>query len=319
MHLAPPYLKALFFLAVLFSLSPWATPPLSLAAGLVFVQLFGHPYAAKNKAWTSNLLKIMVVGLGLGLPLEQVMETGRQGLGLSLVVLVFAFGLGYLLGRLLGLDAAIRHLISSGTAICGGSAIAAVAPLVPVDERGLSLSLGVVFLLNAAAVFIFPGLGQAFGLDAAEFGTWAALAIHDTSSVVGAASRFDQAMAWDLPAGQTALDWAVTTKLTRTLWIIPLSFVTAFAFRKKGHKKGFPWFILFFLMAVMLYHLVPAGRPVFLALAAAARRGLNLCLFLIGMGLSWPLIRSLGWKTFSFGMLLWLGISLLSLGLILWK
>src|SRR5690606_42021874 len=130
MHLAPPYLKALFFLAVLFSLSPWATPPLSLAAGLVFVQLFGHPYAAKNKAWTSNLLKIMVVGLGLGLPLEQVMETGRQGLGLSLVVLVFAFGLGYLLGRLLGLDAAIRHLISSGTAICGGSAIAAVAPLV---------------------------------------------------------------------------------------------------------------------------------------------------------------------------------------------
>src|SRR5690606_20400951 len=269
----------LFVLAALFSLGPWMSPPLSLAMGLGFVQIWGHPFAAKNKAWTSGLLKIMVVGLGLGMPMDAVMEAGKQGLGMSLSVLVFVFGLGYLLGRLLGLDKGITHLISSGTAICGGSAIAAVAPLVPVDEKGLSLSLAMVFLLNALALFLFPVLGQWLDLDPHQFGLWAALAIHDTSSVVGAASRFDQALGLTAGVSPTALDIAVTTKLSRTLWIIPLSLVTAYAFGRRKKGGSFPYFLLFFLLAVVLHSLIPAGRPLFLSLASAARQGLNLCLF----------------------------------------
>lgn len=308
--------QLLFFLAAGFSLSPWMTPPLALAMGMAFVQLWGHPFAERNKAWTSALLKIMVVGLGLGMPLNSVVAAGAQGLGMSLAVLVFVFGLGYLLGRWMGLDRGLSHLVSSGTAICGGSAIAAVAPLVPIDGKGLSLSLGIVFLLNALALFLFPQLGLWMGLDPVQFGQWAALAIHDTSSVVGAASRFDQALG-GAPGAVSALDIAVTTKLSRTLWIIPLSLVTAWMFGSRGGGRSFPYFLLFFLGAVLLYSLGPAGRPLFQWLASAARQGLQLCLFLIGMGLSWPLLRSLGGKLLGFGFLLWLAVSGFSLLLVL--
>ena len=265
-----------FFALILFCLTPWASPPIALALGLALALTIGHPYPQRNAKATKLLLQVSVVGLGFGMNLAKVVEAGRTGVVFTIITIVGTLVLGYLAGRAMNVSRGTAHLISSGTAICGGSAIAAVGPVIDASDEEMSVSLGTVFILNAIALFVFPVIGHQFGLTQNQFGVWAAIAIHDTSSVVGAAAKY----------GAEALQIATTVKLTRALWIVPLTLVTALLFRKKNAKIAIPWFILFFLLASVVRTYVPAPQIAWDVLVRIARAGLTVTLFLIGAGLS---------------------------------
>ncbi|HLG02019.1 MAG TPA: putative sulfate exporter family transporter, partial [Bacteroidia bacterium] len=238
----PTIRNVLFIAAIIFCTTPYASPPVALLIGLFFAQLIGHPFVQLNHKSTSLLLKVSVIGLGFGMNFDQAMEAGKSGFTLTLLTIVFTIGLGLLIGRLFRIENKITLLVSSGTAICGGSAIAAVGPVVRASYKEMSVAMGTVFLLNALALVIFPPIGHFFQLTQEQFGLWSAIAIHDTSSVVGAATTY----------GEEALHIATTVKLARALWIIPLTFIIALFFKTDAKKVKLPWFIALFLIAMLL-------------------------------------------------------------------
>ncbi|WP_276133680.1 YeiH family protein [Polluticoccus soli] len=291
--------KVIFITLAVLCLTPLITPPVALLLGLLVAQFVGHPYLKQNKKYTTMLLQISVVGLGFGMNLHSAMEAGKQGISFTIASIIGTLLLGALLGYWLKIDKKTSHLISSGTAICGGSAIAAVSPVIHAEEEQISVALGIVFILNSIALLIFPPIGHALGLTQKEFGMWAAIAIHDTSSVVGAAKVY----------GQEALEVATTVKLTRALWIIPLALGTALVYKDNTKKIKIPYFIGYFIIAMAINTYVPAIHPVSPFIVQAAKAGLTLTLFLIGAGLSKKTIRSVGVRPFIQGIILWVVIS----------
>lgn len=291
-----------FLVAALACLTPWVSPPIALALGLVFGIFIGHPWPKQNSKATKVLLQASVVGLGFGMNMAAVIKAGRQGIGFTIATIAGTLILGWILGRAMSIERSTSHLIASGTAICGGSAIAAVGPIVGAKDEEMSVALGTVFILNAIALFVFPIAGHALHLTQNQFGIWAAIAIHDTSSVVGAAAKY----------GAEALQVATTVKLTRALWIIPVAIATALAFRKQS-KITIPWFIFLFFGAAALRTYLPAGAPVFSAIVVVARAGLTLTLFLIGAGISLAKLREVGVRPLLLGISLWVVISFVSL------
>jgi uncharacterized integral membrane protein (TIGR00698 family) len=294
---------AVFAALLVFCVTPWASPPIALALGLALALTLGHPFASRNSKATKLLLQTSVVLLGFGMNLQKVVEAGRTGIVFTIVTIVGTLLLGFLLGRMMNISRTTSHLISSGTAICGGSAIAAVGPVVNASDEEMSVALGTVFILNSIALFIFPMIGHRLGLTQPQFGVWAAIAIHDTSSVVGAAAKY----------GTEALQIATTVKLTRALWIVPLTLATAFFFKRKSARVTIPWFILWFVVASVMRTYVGAPAEVWSTLTMLARIGLTITLFLIGAGLSRKSIAAVGARPLLLGILLWIVISSVSL------
>lgn len=289
--------KAAFAVILLFCLTPWCSPPIALALGLVLALTIGNPF--RTAKLTKLLLQASVVGLGFGMNLQKVLEAGRAGVLFTIATIAGTLLLGYLIGRAMKIQRTTAHLISSGTAICGGSAIAAVGPVVGASEEEMSVSLGTVFILNSVALFLFPIIGHALHLTQTQFGVWAAIAIHDTSSVVGAASAY----------GADALQIATTVKLARALWIVPLTIGTAFAFHRRSTKITIPWFILWFLVAAVIRTYVSAPVALWDVLVALARIGLTVTLFLIGASLSRKSLAAVGVRPLILGVTLWILIS----------
>ena len=288
----------------------WVTPPVALFLGLVFALLCGQAYPKFNKKVSKKLLQYSVVGLGFGMNLHASLASGKEGMLFTIVSVVGTMLIGMFIGRkMLKVSRDTSYLISSGTAICGGSAIAAVGPVIKAKDSDMSVALATIFVLNAIALFIFPVLGEWLGLTQQEFGTWAAIAIHDTSSVVGAGAAY----------GEEALQVATTIKLTRALWIIPLALVTSFIFKSKGQKVSIPWFILWFIVAILINtYLLDTVPQVGKAISGLARKGLIITMFFIGASLSTDVLKAVGVKPLVQGVLLWLVISIGSLAYILW-
>lgn len=289
--------KAVFAALILFCLTPWCSPPVALALGLAFALTLGSPF--KTSKVTKLLLQASVVGLGFGMNLQRVIAAGRTGILFTLATIVGTLLLGYAIGRAMRISAGTAHLISSGTAICGGSAIAAVGPVIGASDEEMSVSLGTVFILNSIALFIFPAIGTALHLTQTQFGVWSAIAIHDTSSVVGAAAAY----------GAEALQVATTVKLTRALWIVPLALGTALAFRRNKAKVAIPWFIALFVIASVVRTYVPAPEELFELIVRLARIGLTVTLFLIGSALSRKSLAAVGVRPLILGVVLWIVIS----------
>jgi uncharacterized integral membrane protein (TIGR00698 family) len=298
-----PLRVAVFAALLIFCVTPWASPPIALALGLALALTIGHPFASRNSKATKLLLQTSVVLLGFGMNLQKVVEAGRTGFIFTIVTIVGTLLLGFLLGRAMNISRTTSHLISSGTAICGGSAIAAVGPVIDATDEEMSVALGTVFILNSIALFIFPMIGHRLGMTQPQFGVWAAIAIHDTSSVVGAAAKY----------GADALQIATTVKLTRALWIVPVTLATAFFFKRKSAKLTIPWFILWFVVASVLRTYIAAPAEVWSTLTMLARIGLTITLFLIGAGLSRKSIAAVGARPLILGVLLWIAISSVSL------
>jgi uncharacterized integral membrane protein (TIGR00698 family) len=297
--------KLFFLLALAFATSGYASPPAALAIGLVFGLLFTNPFAAPARKLSRVLLQASVVGLGFGMNLHQVVHAGRSGFLYTMGGIAFAMTAGMGLGALLTVQRKPAFLISTGTAICGGSAIAAVGPVVGATDEQMAVSLGTVFVLNSVALLIFPIIGVALKLTQEQFGLWAALAIHDTSSVVGAAAKY----------GAVALAVGTTVKLARALWIVPVTLATALVRGTKA-KIQWPWFIGLFCLAAVCNTYLPAGAAVYPWLSKAARIGMTVTLFLIGSGISVGMLKRVGHRPLLQGILLWLLVSVTSLWLI---
>ena len=292
------------------SFSAWVTPPVSLFLGLLFALLCGQAYPKFNKKVSKKLLQYSVVGLGFGMNLHASLASGKEGMIFTIISVVGTMLIGMFIGcKLLKVNRDTSYLISSGTAICGGSAIAAVGPVIKAKDSDMSVALATIFILNAIALFIFPIFGEWIGLSQQEFGTWAAIAIHDTSSVVGAGAAY----------GEEALQVATTIKLTRALWIIPLALVTSVIFKNGGKKISIPWFILWFIVAILLNTYVLDSVPeVGKVISGLARKGLIITMFFIGASLSTDVLKSVGVKPLIQGVLLWIVISVSSLAYIVW-
>ena len=307
--------QVIFILCILLCCTPLISPPIALLMGIIVALAIGHPFLKFNKKATTLLLQVSVVCLGFSMNFEEAMKAGKSGflftVGTSAITLVA----GYFIGKKLKIDPKTSTLISNGTAICGGSAIAAIAPVIKANDEQISVSLGTIFILNSIALFIFPMLGHYLHMSDQQFGTWCAVAIHDTSSVVGAASKYSQ----------EALKIATTIKLERALWIIPLSLGTAW-FRKSTGKVKIPYFIFYFVLAILAASYLPLylpwlqntmnGHTLFQWTAIIGKQGLVVTLFLIGCGLSLNTIRNVGWRPMVQGVLLWLIIGSLSLAVI---
>ena len=297
------------YIPALAVLSSWVTPPVALFLGLVFALTCGQAYPTFNKNVSKKLLQYSVIGLGFGMNLHASLASGKEGMLFTIVSVFGTLLIGMFIGcKLLKINRNTAYLISSGTAICGGSAIAAVGPIIKAKDSEMSMALATIFILNAIALFLFPALGHWLGMTQQEFGTWAAIAIHDTSSVVGAGAAY----------GEEALQVATTIKLTRALWIIPLALLTAVIFRSEGKKISIPWFILFFIVAMLLNTYVLTDIPqVGQFIYGIARKGLVITMFFIGASLSIDTIKSVGIRPLLQGILLWLVISAGSLAYIL--
>jgi uncharacterized integral membrane protein (TIGR00698 family) len=298
--------KNLFFIGLILSASGLVTPPVALAAGIAYGFSFAHPFHLEARKLSKFLLQASVVGLGFGMNLRQVFEVGRSGLLYTAASISFAMILGWALGRLLKVRQGASFLISAGTAICGGSAIAAMAPITNASEEDTAVSLGTIFVLNSVALLAFPAIGLAFHLSQTQFGLWAALAIHDTSSVVGATAKY----------GALALAVGTTVKLARALWIVPLSIGTAFT-RKSKARIQWPWFILLFCLAAVANSYLPAFSFAYPELKRLGILGLTATLYLIGTGLSAKTLREVGPRPMLQGVLLWIVVAGGSLALIL--
>ena len=293
-------LQILFLALAVLSFSPLISPPIALLFGILFVNIFGK--VLETDSFVKKLLQYSIVGLGFGINLNTAIEAGSQGFlfTVSTIALVMIFGL--LLAKILKIDKTIAQLISAGTAICGGSAIAAVAPILKANSKQTSVALGIVFVLNAVALFIFPEIGHFFNLTQNQFGIWSAIAIHDTSSVVGAASKY----------GNEALQIATTVKLARALWIIPLAFLISI-FTKSEGKIKIPYFIGFFVLAILAGTYLPFLQNFNSIISEISRDTLKVALFLIGAGLSLQNLKNIGIKPLLLGIILWIFISSISL------
>jgi uncharacterized integral membrane protein (TIGR00698 family) len=286
---------------------PEITAPIALLLGLIFAFAFKNPYPKFNKKTSKYLLQVAVVCLGFNMNLHESLKSGSEGMAFTIVSVIGVMVLGTLIGYWLHINRKTAYLISSGTAICGGSAIAAVGPVLKADENEMAVSLGVIFILNSIALFIFPPIGRMLDMGDAQFGTWAAIAIHDTSSVVGAGAAYSDA----------ALQMATLIKLTRALWIIPLAFVTMLIFRDKSGKISIPWFIFLFVLAMIINTYLPLPEMLTSSLVMVARRGMVLTLFLIGASLSIGMIKQVGVKPLLQAIILWVVISITSLTVVL--
>lgn len=296
-------IKSIFILTATSCFLPIITAPIALVGGFLFTHFIGHPFQHLNKKTVSWLLKIAVVGLGFGMNIQETLAAGKDSLLLTMGSISIVLIAGYFIGKALNLQKETTHLISSGTAICGGSAIAAIAPIIKASEKDISISLGVIFLLNSVALLTFPTIGHFFNLTQHQFGLWSAIAIHDTSSVVGSALAY----------GSEALKVATTVKLARALWIIPLSLVTLFLFKGKNNTIKIPWFILLFIVAILLNSYLSIPNTITTSITSISKSLLVLTLFLVGAGLSFEKIKAAGWKPMILGISLWLIISVLSL------
>lgn len=290
---------------------PLVTPAIALFLGLIFAFVFGTPCPKFNKKLSKYLLQISVVGLGFGMNLEESLKSGADGMLFTVVSVVVVMVAGVTLGRMMSINPKSSYLISSGTAICGGSAIAAVGGVLKANENEMAVSMGVIFILNAIALFIFPPMGHFFGLGQTQFGTWAAIAIHDTSSVVGAGEAY----------GAQACEIATLIKCTRALWIIPLAFFTMW-WNRRDHaavgktKISIPWFIFLFVLAMVINTYTPeqwAIRDIYPALVVIAKRALVVVLFAIGASLSIKVVRQVGVKPLIQAITLWILIGATSL------
>ncbi|PYF76842.1 YeiH family protein [Pedobacter nutrimenti] len=297
--ISPLTAKILFVAGAIFSLMSWMSPPVALLLGILMAQLFVHPFPAWNQKATQILLKVSVVGLGFGMNIFSAAKAGMDGLVFTIVSIMTVLSLGYLIRKVLKINSKTSFLISAGTAICGGSAIAALSPVMKANEKQISVALGTVFILNSAALFIFPLIGQYFHLSQGQFGMWCAIAIHDTSSVVGAASKY----------GEQALQIATTVKLARALWIIPVAFGTALIFKSPKAKIQIPYFIGFFILAMLANTYIQAFHAWAPYVLEVSKKGLMLTLFLIGSGLSFSVLKSVGPRPLIQGLALWLFIS----------
>lgn len=293
-------LQLLFLALAVLSFSPLISPPIALLFGILFVNIFGK--VLETDTFVKKLLQYSIVGLGFGINLNTAIEAGSQGFlfTVSTIALVMIFGL--FLAKILKIEKTIAQLISAGTAICGGSAIAAVAPILKANSKQTSVALGIVFVLNAVALFIFPEIGHFFNLSQNQFGIWSAIAIHDTSSVVGAASKY----------GNEALQIATTVKLARALWIIPLAFLISI-FTKSEGKIKIPYFIGFFVLAILAGTYLPFLQNFNTIISEISRDTLKVALFLIGAGLSLQNLKNIGIKPLLLGIILWIFISSISL------
>jgi uncharacterized integral membrane protein (TIGR00698 family) len=298
--------KSIFFLALVLAATGLISPPLALLGGLVYGFAALHPFQVESKRLAKFLLQASVVALGFGMNLHQVLQAGRSGFLYTAVSITSVMLLGLGFGYLLHVGKKSAFLISAGTAICGGSAIAAVGPIAEASEEEMAVSLGTVFILNSVALFLFPVVGYAFHMTQAQFGLWSALAIHDTSSVVGATAKY----------GATALAIGTTIKLARALWIVPLSLVTAMTLKSKARIQ-WPWFILFFCLAALLNTLLPAFNPAFGVLNHVGKIGLTVTLFLIGTGLNKETLKRVGTRPLLQGLTLWIIVGASTLALIL--
>jgi uncharacterized integral membrane protein (TIGR00698 family) len=297
--------RIIFILCLLMSASGFVSPPVALATGLGFGLAFPNPYSQEAKNVSKFLLQASVVGLGFGMNLHQVVQAGRSGFVYTMMGISFALLAGMGLGAMLGVRRVPAFLISAGTAICGGSAIAAVGPITEASDEEMAVALGTVFVLNSVALLTFPPIGIALKLTQAQFGLWAALAIHDTSSVVGAAAKY----------GTEALAVATTVKLARALWIVPLALGTAMLRGAKA-KIQWPWFIGFFCLAAVCNTYLPAGAHAYSIAVKVAKIGLTATLFLIGSGISVATIKRVGHRPLLQGIILWLLVLVGSLWMI---
>lgn len=298
--------KILMILTGIFCLTPWMPAVAALSCGILIAVIFENPFLTQTRASVHRLLTWSVMGLGCGMNLLVVAKVGAQGLGYTVVGITCTMALGLFLGRLLRLEREIAILIATGTAICGGSAIAAVGPVIRAKSHSMSVALGTVFLFNAVALLIFPPLGHYFGLSQHQFGLWSALAIHDTSSVVGSALQY----------GNEALQIATTVKLARALWIVPVTVAASWMF-SKGEQKGKakrPWFILGFLIAAAIVTWIPGTQAAGHLVETVAKRTLVLTLFFIGANLSRETLKQVGPTPLIQGFLLWVIVLSATLG-----
>lgn len=299
--------KITYFTAIAVCTTPFIDTPFALLIGILLAQTVQHPFPKKNKRLTHNLLQISVVGLGFGMNAWQALDAGKEGLAFTILSIFSTITLGLFIGKRFKIDANTSYLISTGTAVCGGSAIAAISSIIQSNEKQISTALGTIFILNSIALFLFPWVGHLFHLTQHQFGVWAAIAIHDTSSVVGAANKY----------GTIALQTATTIKLERALWIIPLSLISVFVFKSESKKIKIPYFIFLFVMAMLINTFIPAIHTAASFIVILSKIGLKITLFLIGTSLSKDLIISVGIKPFFQGILLWAFISIISLSIII--
>jgi uncharacterized integral membrane protein (TIGR00698 family) len=298
--------KNLFFVGLILAASGLISPPIALLGGLIYGFALAHPFHVESKRLAKFLLQASVVALGFGMNLHEVVHAGRSGFVYTAVSITVAMLLGLGLGYLIHVGKRPAFLISAGTAICGGSAIAAVGPIAGANEEEMAVALGSVFILNSVALFLFPLIGSLLHMTQAQFGLWSALAIHDTSSVVGATAKY----------GPTALAVGTTVKLARALWIVPVSFVTALILKSKA-RIHWPWFILIFCLAALLNTVLPAWNRAFSALNQLGKSGLTVTLFLIGTGLNRKTLQRVGFRPLLQGLTLWIIVGTSTLALIL--
>ncbi|HVY76443.1 MAG TPA: putative sulfate exporter family transporter [Puia sp.] len=295
--------ELIFILLLVFCLSPWISPPMALLLGLVVAQFIGHPYLHLNHKATQMLLQFSVVGLGFGMNAGAALQAGKDGFAFTIASIVITLTLGFGLGKAFKINKKIAYLISAGTAICGGSAIAAISPMIKAEEKQISVALGTIFILNAVALVLFPFIGEHLHLSQTQFGLWCAIAIHDTSSVVGAAAKF----------GNQALETATTVKLARALWIIPVAFLSSFIFKNPGTKIKPPYFIGLFVVAILLNTYLPFVHQASPYIVHLSKSGLTVTLFLIGCGLSRKALASVGIRPVLQGVILWVFVASVSL------
>jgi uncharacterized integral membrane protein (TIGR00698 family) len=309
----PPLPKIIFVLALALSFTGLLSPPVALTVGIFFGLSFKHPYISESRGIARTLLQSSVVALGFGMNLHEVLKAGRSGFIYTALGISFALLVGLAFGKLLRVRGNSSFLITAGTAICGGSAIAAIGPILQADDEEMAVSLGTIFILNSIALLIFPPIGNTLHLSQSQFGLWAALAIHDTSSVVGAATKF----------GAQALVIGTTVKLARALWIVPLALATAAIKHNRSQKNTgsgetgariqFPWFILLFIFAAVVNTYVRTVGHITPSLFTLGRLGLTATLFLIGSGISRTTLKTVGWRPLFLGILLWLAVAFSSL------
>ncbi|NOH83304.1 putative sulfate exporter family transporter [Vibrio sp. 03-59-1] len=295
--------KAAFFLAIIICLTPYITSPTALVIGFLLATLGLVPKEIAVAKITKKLLAYSIIGLGFGINFQQALSVTSDGIGLIVTSILTTLSVGWILAKKMQLEKHTAYLISAGTAICGGSAIAAVAPAIKADDDQIGIALATVFVLNSIALFLFPVIGHALELSQHTFGTWAAIAIHDTSSVVGAASAY----------GEEALTTATTLKLARALWIIPVAFISSLIFSNKQKKITIPFFIVFYCLAIFVSDALPQFDVVYQGIFQLSKQALVVCLFLIGCSISVEKLKAAGAKPLIFGVSLWLMISVGSL------
>ncbi|HSD06252.1 YeiH family protein [Flavobacterium sp.] len=295
--------QVIFVVFLILCLFPVISPAIALFLGLIVANLSGHPFLHLNHKATTILLQISVVGLGFGMNAHSAVSAGKEGFIFTVGSIIATIILGTLLGKWLKIQKKTSHLISCGTAICGGSAIAAIAPVIKSDEKQTSVALGVIFILNSVALFTFPIIGHWLQMSQNDFGMWCAIAIHDTSSVVGAANKY----------GAEALQVATTVKLARALWIIPVALITSLVFKNKTSNIKIPYFIGLFILAMICNSYFSSVANVAPHLVSVAKTGLVITLFLIGAGLNFSVLKAVGLLPLLQGIILWVSIASITL------